>query len=141
LEANKEGHPCLLSGGAPDSHCRRSGADLLPILAQMIVASPGQLAHRTLSGAPCRLLARATHRPRIARPTIALATIGSPDSLVNFSRTPLNFSRERPFHRSPAWRTGQCPVHHRTVRCARPSWSLAAHCQVFAILSFPVSST
>jgi hypothetical protein len=78
----------------PDSHCRRSGADLLPFLAQMTVASPGQLAHRTLSGAhrtvwcPCRPLARATRRPRIAWPTVALATVGSPDS----------------------------PVHHRTVQ-------------------------
>jgi hypothetical protein len=25
------------------------------------------------------------------------------------------------FSRGPAWRTGHCPVHHRTVRCARPS--------------------
>jgi hypothetical protein len=40
------------------------------------------------SGAPYRPLARATRRPRIARPTVALAAIGSPDS----------------------------PVHHRTVR-------------------------
>jgi hypothetical protein len=39
------------SGVPPDSHCRRSGADLLPILAQMTVAPPGQLAHQTLSGA------------------------------------------------------------------------------------------
>jgi hypothetical protein len=37
------------SGAPPDSHCRRSGADLLPILAQTTVASPGQMAHRTLS--------------------------------------------------------------------------------------------
>jgi hypothetical protein len=78
----------------PYSHCRRSGADLLPFLAQTTVAAPGQLAHRTLSGAhrtvrcPCRPLVRATRRPRIARPTVALATVGSPDS----------------------------PVHHRTVR-------------------------
>jgi hypothetical protein len=76
------------SSAPPDSHCRRSGADLLPFLVQMTVATPGQLAHRTLSGAPCRPLARATRRPRIARPTVALATVGSPDS----------------------------PVHHRTVR-------------------------
>jgi hypothetical protein len=76
------------SGAPPDSHSRQSGADLLPILAQMIVAAPSQLAHRTLSGAPCRPLAGATRRPRIARPTIALAAVGSPDS----------------------------PVHHRTVR-------------------------
>jgi hypothetical protein len=42
---------CTGQSGAPlDSHCRRSGADLLPFLAQMTVAAPGQLAHRTLSG-------------------------------------------------------------------------------------------
>jgi hypothetical protein len=29
------------SGAPPDSHCRRSGADLLPILAQTTIASPG----------------------------------------------------------------------------------------------------
>jgi hypothetical protein len=39
------------SGAPPDSHCRRSGADLLPFLAQMTIAFPGKLAHRTLSGA------------------------------------------------------------------------------------------
>jgi hypothetical protein len=39
------------SGAPPDSHCRRSSADLLPFLAQTTVATPGQLAHRTLSGA------------------------------------------------------------------------------------------
>jgi hypothetical protein len=82
------------SGVPPDSHCRRSDADLLPFLTQTTVAAPGQLAHRTLSGAhrtvrcPCQPLVRATRRPRIARPIVALATVGSPDS----------------------------PVHHRTVR-------------------------
>jgi hypothetical protein len=45
----------------------------------------------------------------------------TPDSPVNFSRTSPDFSRERPVHRSSAWRTGHCPVHHRTVRCARLS--------------------
>jgi hypothetical protein len=39
------------SSAPPDSHCRRSSADLLPFLAQMTVAAPSQLAHRTLSGA------------------------------------------------------------------------------------------
>jgi hypothetical protein len=76
------------SGAPPDSHCRRSGADLLPILAQMTVASPSELAHRTQFGAPCRPLAWAMRRPQIARSTITLATVGSPDS----------------------------PVHHRTVQ-------------------------
>jgi hypothetical protein len=51
LEPNKEGNSCLLSGGTPDSHYRRSGADLLPFLAQLTVGSSGWLAHRTLSGA------------------------------------------------------------------------------------------
>jgi hypothetical protein len=39
------------SGAPPDSHCRRSGADLLPFLAQTIVATLGWLVHRTLSSA------------------------------------------------------------------------------------------
>jgi hypothetical protein len=43
--------------------------------------------HRTVR-CPCWPLVRATRRPRIARPTVALATVGLPDS----------------------------PVHHRTVR-------------------------
>jgi hypothetical protein len=78
-----------VQSGAPlDSHCSMSGADLLPNLAQSTIAASWQLAHRTLSGAPCRPLARATCRPRIALPTVALAAVGSPDS----------------------------PVHHRTVR-------------------------
>jgi hypothetical protein len=76
------------SGVPPDSHCSMSGADLLPDLAQPTVATPGWLAHQTLSGAPSRPLVWATRRPRIVRPTVALAAVGSPDS----------------------------PVHHRTVR-------------------------
>jgi hypothetical protein len=39
--------------------------------------------HTGQSGAPSRPLARATRRPRIARPTVALAAVGSPDSLVH----------------------------------------------------------
>jgi hypothetical protein len=122
------------SGAPPDSHCRWSGADLLPILAQTTVEAPGQLAHRTLSGA---------HRTvRCPLPTVGAGHVSPvdcaadrcagdrwltgqsgapPDSPVNYGRTPPNFSRERPVHRRPAWRTGHCPVHHRTVRCARLS--------------------
>jgi hypothetical protein len=48
LDANKEGNSCLLSGGASDSHCSMSGADLLPKLAQPTIATPGWLAHRTV---------------------------------------------------------------------------------------------
>jgi hypothetical protein len=52
----QQGRPKLPSVGwctgpsraPPDGHCRRSGADLLPILAQMTVAAPSQLAHQTV---------------------------------------------------------------------------------------------
>jgi hypothetical protein len=77
----------------------QSGADLLPHLAQMTVAAPSQLAHRTLSGAPCRPLAQATHRPQVAWPTVALVVVGSPDSPVNYSRTPLIFPESGLFTR------------------------------------------
>jgi hypothetical protein len=98
------------SGAPPDNHCRRSGADLLPFLAQMTIAAPGLMAHRTLSGAPCRPLAWATRRPRIARPTVALATVGSPDSPVNYSCTPPIFLESGLFTESQ-------PGAPDTVRC------------------------
>jgi hypothetical protein len=40
--------PTRQSGAPPNSHCRRSGADLLPFLAQTTVAPSGQLAHRSV---------------------------------------------------------------------------------------------
>jgi hypothetical protein len=46
------------------------------------------------------------------------------------------FSRERPVHRSSAWRTEHCLVHHRTVQCARLSRDLAVPSQVFWFFSF-----
>jgi hypothetical protein len=66
--------------------------------------------HTGQSGAPCRPLAWATRRPRIARPTIALAAVGSPDSPVNYSRTPPNFPESGLF-------TGVQPGALDTVRC------------------------
>jgi hypothetical protein len=78
----------------PDIHCSLSGADFLPKMAQPTVAELPQLAHRTLSGAPCRPLERATCRPQIWRSTVGLAVVGSPDSPVNYSRTPSTNSRE-----------------------------------------------
>jgi hypothetical protein len=122
------------SGAPPDSHCSCLVRDLIPFLAHPTVGPRGQLAHRTLSGA---------HRTvRCPLPTVGAGHVSPadcaadrcagdhwltgqsgapPDSPVNYSRTPLIFSRERPFHRRPAWRTGHYPVHHRTVRCARLS--------------------
>jgi hypothetical protein len=114
------------SSAPSDSHCRQSGADLLPFLVQTTVVALGQLTHWTV---------------RCPLPTIGVGHASPadcatdhctgdrwftgqsgapPDSPMNYSRTLLNFSRERPFHRSPAWRTGHCPVHHRTLSGAPP---------------------
>jgi hypothetical protein len=77
------------SGAPPDSHCSCPVHDCLPNKAQSTVAASGPMVHRTLSGAhrtvwcPCRPLVWATRRPRIVRPTVALATVGSPDSPVH----------------------------------------------------------
>jgi hypothetical protein len=97
LETNLEGHPCLLSSGAPDSPVRHQTAtvacpvlDFLPNRAQSTIAPSGLLEHRTLSGAH-RTVSGAPYRPlelpRIARifhgRPLALATVGSPDSSVH----------------------------------------------------------
>jgi hypothetical protein len=134
LEANKKGYPCLLSGGAPDSHCRRS----MPISFLFLRRRPLHLrarwhtehcpVHTGQSGAPCRPLARATRRPRIAWLTVALATVGSPDSPVNYSRTSPIFSESGLF-------TGSWPGAPDTVRCAKPSWTSTAPSQVFCYSS------
>jgi hypothetical protein len=120
------------SGAPPDSPCSMSGADLLPFLVQPTVGTSGWLAHRTLSGAHRRV--------RCPLPTVGAGHASPadlaadrcaggrwlngqsgapPDSPVNYSRTPSKFSREWPVRRRPAWRTGHCPVHHQTVRCAK----------------------
>jgi hypothetical protein len=96
------------SGAPPDSHCGCLVRDLLPFLSHPTVADSLQLAHRTLSGAHrtvrCPLLTVGAHtrRAKIARPTVGAVdrwltgqSGAPPDSPVNYSRTPLNFSRER----------------------------------------------
>jgi hypothetical protein len=63
------------SGAPPDSHCSMSGADLLPYLAQMTIAAPWQLAHRTLSGA---------HRTvRCPLPTVGVGHASPADCAAN----------------------------------------------------------
>ena len=65
----------------------------------------------------------------------------TPDSPVNFSRTPSANSRERPLRAESAWRTGHCPVHHRTVRCSQTEQILGCSSQDISNWIFPVSST
>jgi hypothetical protein len=124
------------SGVPPDSHYRRSGADLLPILAQMTIEPSGQLAHRTLSGAHrtvrCPLpTVRAGH----ASPADCAADCcaggrwltgqsgAPPDSPMNYSRMPSIFPRVA---YSP-----EAGLAHQIVWCAKSSWTSAAPSQVF----------
>jgi hypothetical protein len=156
-----------------------SGADLLLNLAQTTVAPRCRLAHRTLSGAHrtvrCPLpTVGADHVPptdfaadRCAVDRWLTGQSGAPpDSLVNFSRTPLNFSRERRLRRGRL--TGQSgappdsPVNYSrtppsspesgrftldssgapdTVRCTQTEQQLAVHSQLFSNLFSLVSST
>ena len=106
------------------------------------------LAHRTCpvhtgqSGAPFRPLAR----PRVARgfrdrPLAHRTVRCTPDSPVNFSRTPSANSRERPLR-------PRQPGAPDTVRCTTgqsgaPDRSslLAVHSQFFSFLFLPVSNT
>jgi hypothetical protein len=106
------------SGAPPDSHCRWSGADILPFLVQMIVAPPGQLAHRTLSDAHrtvrCPLsTVDAGHASPVdcaADRWLTGQSGAPPDSPVNYSRTPPNFPESGLF-------TGGQPGAPDTVRC------------------------
>jgi hypothetical protein len=120
------------SGAPPDNYCSCPVRDFLPFLAQPIVATLGPLAHRTLSDAhrivrcPLPTVGAGHASPadlaadRCASGRWLTGQSGAPlDSPVNYSRTPPKFSREWPVRRRPAWRTGHCLVHHRTVRCAR----------------------
>jgi hypothetical protein len=92
------------SGAPPDNHCRRSGEDLFPFLAQMTVAAPWQLAHRTQSGAhrtvrcPLSTVGAGHTSPvdcaadRCAGGRWLTGQSGAPpDSPVNYSHTPPNF--------------------------------------------------
>jgi hypothetical protein len=100
------------SSAPPDSHCRRSGADLLPFLAQTTIAPWRRLAHQTLYGAyrtvwcPLSTVGAGHVSPtdfaadRCAVDRWLTGQSGAPpDSPVNFSRTPLNFFRERRLRR------------------------------------------
>jgi hypothetical protein len=95
------------SGAPPDNHCSLSGVDLLPFLAQTTVAPRCRLAHRTLSGAHqtvwCPLPTVGAGHASPADCTTDRCPVdrwltgqsgAPPDSPVNFSCTPLNFSRE-----------------------------------------------
>jgi hypothetical protein len=126
----------FLPPGAPDSpvhHRTLSGADLLPYLAKPTVGTWEPLAHQTLSGAPCRPLARSrVSRGSRGRPLAHRTVRCTPESPVNYSRTPLITSREQQVRLSQPGApdtvrctTGHCAVLHRTVRCTQIELTLA----------------
>jgi hypothetical protein len=149
-----KGQSCLLSGGAPDSPvCHRTATIHVwcPIPFQIGRSQLLQIGgswrtrhcpvHTGQSGAPCRPLERATRRPRIWRPTVALAAVGSPDSPVNYSRTLPKFSREWLVRWSwpGAPDTVRCTTRQSGVPDCVKSWLHTG--TLFQSFSFPVSST
>jgi hypothetical protein len=134
---NKSGRPSLPSvvgcTGQSGAHRTLSGARFISINSAVDRCRPLEIwepmAHRTCpvhtgqSGAPFRPLAwpRVPRRSR-GRP-LARPTVGSPDSPVNFSRTPSANSRERPLRpRQPgALDTVRCPRPKQPLGCTQPS--------------------
>jgi hypothetical protein len=111
------------SGAPPNMHCCMSGADLLPNLAQPIVATLASIgAPDTVRCTPDSLVPllivgaghvspsdHATDRCEVDR-WLTGQSGASPDSPVNFTRTPLNFSRERRLLRGrPTGQSGAPP--------------------------------
>jgi hypothetical protein len=122
--------PCLLSSGASDSsvHHRTATVHVWCLISFHIESSRPlvpEIGWRTgQSDVPNQPLAW----PRVARRLcgwpLALATVGSPDSPVHHRTVRwIIVVRLRRFPR-PATSREAC-LHHRTVRCARPSWSWA----------------
>jgi hypothetical protein len=103
------------SGAPPDNHCSCPVHDLLPFLAQPTAAASGSLVHTVRCPPSTVGVGHATPADCAADCCAGDRWLtgqsgAPPDSPVNYSRTPPNFSRERPFHRRPAWRTGQSVV-------------------------------
>jgi hypothetical protein len=128
-----EGHPCLLSSGAPDSPVRHRTAtvtcpvcDFLLNREQTTVAAPGLLAHQTV-WCPPPTVGATTRRPQISRPTVGAGdrwltgqSGAPPDSPVNYSRTPPSnpesgeFTANQPGAPDIVWcTTGQSDVPDR----------------------------
>jgi hypothetical protein len=113
------------SGAPPDSQCSSPVLDFLPYGAHSAVGLRDRLAHRTI---------------RCAQPTVGADHVSRVDRATHcwslaqliYSHVAFLFSRERLVDAEPAWGTGYCLVHHRTVRCARPKLVLAELCQLFS---------
>jgi hypothetical protein len=126
------------SGAPPDRSCSLTGARSPSKSGSADRWSKSRLGSPDTVRCTNYPLAQATRRPLIVLPTVGavdrwlIEQFGAPpDSPVNYSRTPPNFSRVRPVYQSSGWRTVHCPVCHQTVRCARLSRVFAAPSQDF----------
>jgi hypothetical protein len=115
------------SGAPPDMNSSCPVLDLLPFLAKPTIGPLFPLAHRTVRCDQV-IVGLATCRALITRPTVGAddrwltgQSGAPPDSPVNYSHVASLFPEGGQFIAEPAWGTGHCPVHHRTIRCARPS--------------------
>jgi hypothetical protein len=131
------------SGAPPDSHCGRSGADLLPFLAQMTVASPGQLAHRSVRcllptvGAGHTSPADCVADHCAGGRWLTGQSGAPPDSPMNYSRTPPNFPESVLF-------TGVQPGAPDSLVCQTEldfGCTKPSHLQFFSFLLFSISNT
>jgi hypothetical protein len=163
LRAIQEGNSFLLLTGAPDSPCTTGHC---PVRISFLFWRSRPLetwsrwrtrhcpVHTGQSGAPSDRWPGHASRADCAadrwldRPLAHRTVRCTPDSLVNFSRTPPTKSRERPFHQSQPGApdtvrctTGHCPAHHRTVRCTQTEQSLGCSSQDISNCIFSDSST
>jgi hypothetical protein len=132
------GQPLFMSGARSPSY---SGAnDRCRFVA---VGAPNTVRCTPDSPVPLPTVMRATRRPWIARPTVALAAVGSPDSPVHHRTVRWIIVVRRQIlpraacspefslaHRTLSDAPPDSSVHHRTVQCARPSWTLVVPSQV-----------
>jgi hypothetical protein len=107
----------------------QSGADFFPVLAHPTVGDLEPLAHRTLSGAPFRPLARPHVTRGLRGRPLARPTVGSPDSPVNYSRTLLTWfpraaTSPQPTHRTLSGAPPDSLVIYSCMSPSRPESSL-----------------
>ena len=135
MNINLVGNCCLLSSGAPDSHCSSPVLDFFPYEVQPTVGPRDRLAHRTLSGAHWTVrcaqstVGVTTCRALIARPTVGRWRLwltgqsgAPPNNPVIYSHVAFSFPES-------AQLTSSQPGAPDTVRCTTvqsgvpdPSW-------------------
>jgi hypothetical protein len=159
LRAFQEGNSCLLSPGAPNSpvhHRTLSGAPPDTVRCGFLsffgeanrwrfgaVAAPDTVRCTPDSLVPPsdRWLGHVSRTDRAAdrwpgRPLAHRTVWCTPDSPVNYSRTPLITFPRAASSPEPAWRNGHCSVHHRTVRCTQTEQTLAELSHLYFRLDF-----